>query len=79
MTSPRVVVAMSGGVDSCVAAARVVAADLAESSLAVARAMGADKTVNLSAGEVLPADCELVFEASGAAAALGAVLLGTPH
>jgi L-idonate 5-dehydrogenase len=55
-------------------AARVIAADLSEPSLAVARAMGADKTVNLSAGEVLPEDNELVFEASGAAAALGAVL-----
>lgn len=58
-------------------AARVVAADLSESSLAVARAMGADKTVDLSAGEVLPADSELVFEASGAAGALGAVLAAT--
>lgn len=58
-------------------AARVVAADLSESSLAVARAMGADKTVDLSAGEVLPADSELVFEASGAPGALGAVLAAT--
>src|SRR6476620_10254752 len=58
-------------------AARVIAADLSEPSLAVARAMGADKTVNLSAGEVLPEDNELVFEASGAAAALGAVLHAT--
>jgi L-idonate 5-dehydrogenase len=58
-------------------AATVIAADLSESSLAVARAMGADKTVDLSAGEVLPADSELVFEASGAAGALGAVLHAT--
>ena len=58
-------------------AARVTAADLSDSSLAVARAMGADKTVNLSAGEVLPADTEIVFEASGAAAALGPVLRAT--
>ena len=58
-------------------AARVTAADLSDSSLAVAWAMGADKTVNLSAGEVLPADTEIVFEASGAAAALGPVLRAT--
>ena len=58
-------------------AATVIAADLSESSLAVARAMGADKTVDLSAGEVLPADSELVFEASGAAGALGGVLHAT--
>lgn len=58
-------------------AATVIAADLSEPSLAVARAMGADKTVDLSAGEVLPADSELVFEASGAAGALGAVLNAT--
>ena len=55
-------------------AAHVTAADLSDRSLEIARAMGADKTVNLSADEVLPADCELVFEASGAAGALGAVL-----
>lgn len=58
-------------------AATVIAADLSESSLTVARAMGADKTVDLSAGEVLPADSALVFEASGAAGALGAVLHAT--
>jgi L-idonate 5-dehydrogenase len=58
-------------------AARVTAADLSESSLAIARAMGADKTVNLSDGEILPPDSELVFEASGAAGALGAVLHAT--
>jgi L-idonate 5-dehydrogenase len=58
-------------------AASVIAADLAESSLEIARAMGADKTVNLSAGEVLPVDLDLVFEASGAAGALGAVLHAT--
>ncbi len=58
-------------------AARVIAADLSASSLAIAEAMGADKTVDLSAGELLPADCDLVFEASGAAGALGAVLHAT--
>ena len=39
--------------------------------------MGADSVVDLSAGEELPADVEIVFEASGAAAALGAVLRAT--
>jgi L-idonate 5-dehydrogenase len=55
----------------------VVAADLADSALAVARALGADEVRNLSAGAELPADCELVFEASGAPAALGSVLRAT--
>lgn len=58
-------------------AASVIAADLSESSLAVARAMGADKTVDLSAGETLPADSPLIFEASGAPAAIGAALRAT--
>lgn len=55
----------------------VVAADMAAAPLAIARAMGADSVVDLSAGEELPADIEIVFEASGAAAALGAVLRAT--
>jgi L-idonate 5-dehydrogenase len=54
-------------------AASVVAADVAPSSLLVAKAMGADEVVDLTAGG-LPEDVELVFEASGAPAALGAVL-----
>ncbi|WP_405565299.1 L-idonate 5-dehydrogenase [Streptomyces phaeochromogenes] len=58
-------------------AGRVVAADLASSSLAVARAMGADETCDLSAGEGLPEDVDVVFEASGAPAALGPVLRAT--
>lgn len=58
-------------------AGRVVAADLASSSLAVARAMGADETCDLSAGEGLPQDVDVVFEASGAPAALGPVLRAT--
>ncbi|MGW8066670.1 L-idonate 5-dehydrogenase [Streptomyces ziwulingensis] len=58
-------------------AGRVVAADLAPSSLAVARAMGADQTCDLAAGEGLPEDVEVVFEASGAPAALGPVLRAT--
>ncbi|MFC6062990.1 L-idonate 5-dehydrogenase [Streptomyces ochraceiscleroticus] len=58
-------------------AATVLAADLSAASLSVARAMGADETVDLSSGAALPEDVELVFEASGAAAALGPVLHAT--
>ncbi len=58
-------------------AATVVAADIADSSLAVAKALGADETRNLAAGDTLPDDAELVFEASGAPAALGGVLRAT--
>ncbi|GAA4696033.1 L-idonate 5-dehydrogenase [Pseudonocardia yuanmonensis] len=57
-------------------AATVVASDIAEVSLDVARAMGADETVDVSAGS-LPEDVEIVFEASGAPAALGSVLRAT--
>ncbi|MFE7172639.1 L-idonate 5-dehydrogenase [Streptomyces sp. NPDC057616] len=58
-------------------AGTVVAADLAASSLRVARAMGADETRDLSRGEGLPEDVDVVFEASGAPAALGPVLRST--
>jgi len=58
-------------------AASVVAADLSDASLAVAKAMGADEVRNLAAADTLPEDAELVFEASGAAAALGNVLRAT--
>jgi L-idonate 5-dehydrogenase len=58
-------------------AASVVAADLADSSLAVATALGADEVRNLATGDTLPDDVELVFEASGAPAALGGVLHAT--
>ena len=58
-------------------AATVVAADIADSSLAVATALGADEVRNLTAGDSLPEDAELVFEASGAPAALGGVLRAT--
>jgi L-idonate 5-dehydrogenase len=58
-------------------AGAVVAADLAPSSLAVARAMGADDTRDVSAGQALPEDVDVVFEASGAPAALGPVLRAT--
>ncbi|MFD5321763.1 L-idonate 5-dehydrogenase [Streptomyces sp. NPDC127098] len=57
-------------------AGTVVAADLAAPRLAVARAMGADETRDVSR-EPLPEDVEVVFEASGAPAALGAVLRAT--
>jgi L-idonate 5-dehydrogenase len=58
-------------------AATVTAADVADAPLKIAKAMGADGVINVGAGEDLPADVELVFEASGAAAALGAVLHAT--
>ncbi|HWM06842.1 MAG TPA: zinc-binding dehydrogenase, partial [Actinophytocola sp.] len=58
-------------------AATVVAADIADSSLAVAKALGADEVRNLAAGATLPEDAELVFEASGAPAALAGVLRAT--
>jgi L-idonate 5-dehydrogenase len=55
-------------------AASVVAADVADAPLSIAKAMGADAVVNVSAGEELPSDVGLAFEASGAPPALGAVL-----
>jgi L-idonate 5-dehydrogenase len=58
-------------------AATVIAADIADSSLAIARAMGADEVRNTAAGDALPDDAELVFEASGAPAALGPALRAT--
>ena len=58
-------------------AATVIAADVADAPLAIAKAMGADVVINVGAGEELPVDVGLVFEASGAAAALGTVLHAT--
>jgi len=58
-------------------AASVTAADISAASLSIATALGADRTLDLSAGDSLPADAELVFEASGAAAALGSALRAT--
>jgi L-idonate 5-dehydrogenase len=58
-------------------AASVMAADVADAPLKIAQAMGADDVINVGAGQQLPSDVELVFEASGAAAALGAVLHAT--
>jgi L-idonate 5-dehydrogenase len=84
LTGRDVVVNGAGPIGSLVVAAAkyrgaatVVAADLGDSSLAVATAMGADEVRNLAAGDTLPQDAELVFEASGAAAALGNVLRAT--
>jgi L-idonate 5-dehydrogenase len=58
-------------------AATVIAADVSDAPLSIARAMGADVLVNLGAGGTLPADVEVVLEASGSPAALGAVLQAT--
>jgi L-idonate 5-dehydrogenase len=58
-------------------AATVTAADVADAPLKIAKAMGADVVINVGAEEELPVDVDLVFEASGAAAALGAVLHAT--
>jgi L-idonate 5-dehydrogenase len=57
-------------------AAEVVAADVSPASLAVARAMGADRTVDVRT-EPLPSDVEVTVEASGAPGALGGVLRAT--
>jgi len=58
-------------------AATVTASDVSEAPLNIAKAMGADAVINVGAGGTLPVDVELVFEASGAAAALGSVLHAT--
>ncbi|WP_129339318.1 L-idonate 5-dehydrogenase [Cellulomonas endophytica] len=55
-------------------AGEVVAADVSAASLEVAAKLGADRVVDLSAGQALPEDVEVVLEASGAPAALGGVL-----
>ncbi|TDD82325.1 L-idonate 5-dehydrogenase [Saccharopolyspora karakumensis] len=57
-------------------ASAVVAADLAASSLEIAKRMGADETRDLSA-QSLPEDVDISFEASGAPAAIGPVLRAT--
>jgi L-idonate 5-dehydrogenase len=57
-------------------AAAVIASDVAAPALAVASAMGADTAIDLT-GSALPDDVEIVFEASGAAAAIGPVLRAT--
>lgn len=57
-------------------AAAVMASDVAAPALAVAAAMGADTTIDLTTS-ALPDDVEVVIEASGAAAAIGPVLRAT--
>jgi L-idonate 5-dehydrogenase len=58
-------------------AGTVIAADISDASLVIARNMGADEVRNVATGDALPEEVELVFEASGAPAALGAVLRAT--
>ncbi|SER69089.1 L-idonate 5-dehydrogenase [Corynebacterium cystitidis] len=55
-------------------ASEVWAADLADTSLHHARAMGADHTVNVNS-HALPEDMEVAFDASGAPAAIGGLLM----
>ncbi|MBP2326674.1 L-idonate 5-dehydrogenase [Kibdelosporangium banguiense] len=55
----------------------VIAADVSPARLKIAQAMGADEVRDIAAGEALPDDVEVVFEASGVTAALGAVLRAT--
>ncbi|KGN31460.1 theronine dehydrogenase Zn-dependent dehydrogenase [Knoellia sinensis KCTC 19936] len=54
-------------------ASRVVAADLSDAALDIARRMGAHETVNPGSGELLPQDIDVAIEASGAPRALGGV------
>ncbi|MCP2163606.1 L-idonate 5-dehydrogenase [Goodfellowiella coeruleoviolacea] len=55
-------------------AGEVHASDLTAASLGIAAAMGADHTVQVGTGQSLPAEVDVVFEASGAPAAVGACL-----
>ncbi|WP_163542807.1 L-idonate 5-dehydrogenase [Occultella kanbiaonis] len=55
-------------------AAHVVAADLTDAALRIARRMGADQTVDPGRGEALPHDVDVAIEASGAPPALGGVI-----
>jgi L-idonate 5-dehydrogenase len=54
-------------------AGRIVASDLSDPMLAIAKRMGANETVNVAAGQPLP-ESDIIFEASGSPAALGGVL-----
>lgn len=58
-------------------AAHVTVADLQETPLKIAKALGADELVNILRGDELPQDVEISIEASGAAAALGGILNAT--
>lgn len=80
----RVLVNGAGPIGSLVAAAarhsgaaEVTVADLAPSALEIARRMGAHATVDVSAGQELPADVDVTIEASGAPAALAGVFAAT--
>jgi L-idonate 5-dehydrogenase len=55
----------------------VIAADINDASLRIAKAMGADEVRNLSGGATLPEDVELVFEATGIPAVLAGVFRAT--
>jgi L-idonate 5-dehydrogenase len=54
----------------------VIATDISDASLRIAKAMGADEVLNVS-DTALPTDMELVFEATGIPAVLGGVLRAT--
>ena len=78
----RVLVNGAGPIGALVVAAakhagagEVWAADLSAPALAVAAGMGADRVVDRSAGEELPQDVDVAFDASGAPRALGDVFL----
>lgn len=82
LAGKRVLVNGAGAIGSLVVAAAkyygaefVSAADLADSSLNIAQKMGADQVVNRAKGEDLPAEVDLVFEASGAPVALDGLFL----
>jgi L-idonate 5-dehydrogenase len=84
LTGRDVLVNGAGPIGSLVVAAAkyagartVIAADISDSALQIARAMGADEVRNVSGGSTLPEDMELVFEASGIPAVLGGVLRAT--
>ncbi|WP_026556234.1 L-idonate 5-dehydrogenase [Arthrobacter sp. 35W] len=55
-------------------ASYIYASDVAENSLLIAKAMGADEAINVGQGAPLP-EVDVAFEASGVAAALGSVIL----
>ncbi|GAB3523908.1 L-idonate 5-dehydrogenase [Arthrobacter monumenti] len=66
--------ALSVAAAKAAGAKRVIAADLADDALDIARRMGADETVNPARDGVLPADVDIAIEASGAPRALGGVI-----
>lgn len=55
----------------------IYAADLSDAALNIANKMGADKLIHLAVGEKLPSEVDISFETSGAAPAIGAVLMAT--